>query len=436
MSQPIRAVRQRDYPLALAEAWRLLADTDHLNRSIGLPSVDFSPLDGPKGEFVRQAHARHWGIVPLRWKEYPFCWVRERRYSVRREFDWGPIAVLEGAVQLEPRDPGVRVTVSAEFIPANLAGKFMWRVGAGVVEGTLAFCDCYLSRKQQGYADALPPAGKPVVDRRRLAERVAQLHASPIDKHLLRLLEGRVVEAADDQVLRLRAFSVADAWQADRAETLRLFLYAAKAGLFDLAWQLMCPNCRVPKAGSPSLAALPARFHCDVCGIVYDTTLDQRVELRFSVSPQVRQASDAIYCIGGPLRAPHLVAQQYLRQGEAAMLACPPLNEPIRLRAVGSNASLLLTPAPAARTSRDVSLIYAAGKWSGPLSLMNADQDELRVPAGSSLALRNQTAGALLVVLEDMRWTDEALTACQALGLAEFQALFPAERPNIAAQSA
>ena len=40
--QPIRYERERSYPMPVAEAWRLLADTDHLNRAIGLPSVEFS----------------------------------------------------------------------------------------------------------------------------------------------------------------------------------------------------------------------------------------------------------------------------------------------------------------------------------------------------------------------------------------------------------
>jgi rubredoxin len=436
MAPPIRAVKQRDYPMPVSEAWRLLADTDHLNRCIGLPSVEFSPLDGSTGELVRRARARRWGVVPLRWREYPFCWVRERRYSVRREFEWGPVAVLEGGVEMEPCTAGTRVNVYADFLPANVTGNVLWRLGAGIVDDTLDFCDHYLNRKQQGYVDALPMPGSPVVDRQRLAQAVARLAGRPVDKELMALLQERVLHGSDDQVVRLRAFSVAADWKANREDMLRLFLYAAKAGLLDLSWQLMCPNCRVPKAQAPSLCELPPRFHCDVCGIVYDTALDQRVELRFSVSPHVRHAGEAIYCIGGPLRMPHLVAQQYLRQGEAATLACPPMDQAIRLRAVGSNASLVLKPAPAGRTNREVSLIYAAGKWTGPLNLMSPDHEELSVPAGSSLALRNQTAGALLMVLEDIRWTDEALTACQALQVPEFRALFPSERPTMAAERA
>ncbi len=421
--------------MSISEAWKLLADTDHLNRSVGLPSVQFSPLNGPKGEFVRDAHTRLWGFVPLRWKEYPFWWVRERCYRVRREFEGGPIAVLEGGLELQPADAGVRVLVYADSTPANFTGKFLWRVCARVVTDTLEFCDHYLARKQAGEVDPVPVEATPEVDRQLLEDALAGLLRKPVSKDLAHLLQKRILEGSDDQVLRVRAFTVADAWQAERMDTLRLFLYAAETGLFRLAWQLMCPNCRVPKAQASSLATLPPRFHCDTCGIMYDTQLDQRVELRFSINPAVRRAQDAIYCIGGPLRTPHVMAQQFLRQGEAATLELPPLEGAFRARAVGGSGSLVLKPAPPARKSGEVSLIYAAGKWAGPLSLMNDRQDELSVPAGSALVLRNQTAGALLMVVEDVRWTDEALTAPQALALPEFRELFPGERPDISRAS-
>src|SRR5205823_5252178 len=37
----VRPEDRRRYPMSRAEAWGLLADTDHLNRSIGLPPVEF-----------------------------------------------------------------------------------------------------------------------------------------------------------------------------------------------------------------------------------------------------------------------------------------------------------------------------------------------------------------------------------------------------------
>src|SRR5579884_3574309 len=118
MTRPVHYSLEREYPMSAAEAWRLLADTNHLNCSIGLPSVTFSPLDGARGAFVREARTRVYGVFPVRWKEYPFDWVREQHYTVRREFEWGPVHVIEGGIDLAPAGAGVRVRAFADLTPA------------------------------------------------------------------------------------------------------------------------------------------------------------------------------------------------------------------------------------------------------------------------------------------------------------------------------
>src|SRR5437870_6033882 len=110
--------RRRQYPMSVDEAWRLLADTNHLNRAIGLPAVSFSPLDGARSTFTRSARSRAFGLIPLSWKEYPFDWVRNRSYKVRREFDQGPLAVLEGGIELEPAGSETIVKAFADYTPA------------------------------------------------------------------------------------------------------------------------------------------------------------------------------------------------------------------------------------------------------------------------------------------------------------------------------
>src|ERR1700756_92556 len=99
--QPLLCESERSYPITVAEAWRLLADTDHLNRAIGLPSVEFSSLPDP---LIRRARARAFGVIPVRWHELPFDWIRERRYAVRREFEGGPVAAIVVGIELLPAD--------------------------------------------------------------------------------------------------------------------------------------------------------------------------------------------------------------------------------------------------------------------------------------------------------------------------------------------
>ncbi len=412
--------------MSLAEAWRLLADTDHLNRSIGLPAIEFSPMDGARGKLVRDARARAFGLIPVRWKEYPFEWVRERHYVVRREFEGGPVAVLEGRVELSDVGKGVRVKVLADFTPANFTGRVLWRLGAGTVDNMVEFCDRYLARREAGKRDPAPgPERRPRVDRAQLESLMERLRSAPVRPDLLPLLEETLLGGSDDRLYRIRPYALADTWGADRFEVLRLFLHAARLGLFELRWELMCPNCRIPKAESKGLAELPRRYHCDTCGIDYATEFDERIELRFSVHASVRRVDGDVYCVGGPLRTPHIVAQQYLRAHEARRLEIS-VEKPLRLRAVGGTRHVLLLPNPDSRWSTEVSLIYSEGRWSGPHSLIAAE-DALAIPAHAALNLRNQTAGPLLAVLEDPEWTSQATTAAEVTTLAEFQQLFQAE---------
>jgi adenylate cyclase len=408
--------------MPVAEAWRLLADTDHLNRAIGLPAVEFSELPEP---LVRGARARAFGVIPVRWREFPFDWVREKRYAVRREFDRGPAASLEIGIELTPAGSGVSVRSYAQCAPGNLQGRVMWRLTRRYVTDLLDFCDQYLDRKQAGRADPVPLSrSRPTVHGALLEERLRQLARAPVQAGLIPLLAERLREGSDDQVTGMRPFALADRWGADRTEVLRLFLHATPAGLLELRWELMCPNCRVPKAEADSLARLPITYHCDTCGIAYDADFDQRVELRFSVHPAIRRTASAVYCIGGPLRMPHIVAQQYLRAHEDRRVDLG-LAGPVQLRTVRAAGGLLLAPAPAAGRPRSLTVTYSGGRWAGPLSLMSGDR--LTVPSDAQLVLRNQTGGPILTAIEDLAWTTEATTAAQVTTMQEFRELFSSE---------
>lgn len=418
----VRLEDRRRYPMSRAEAWRVLADTDHLNRAIGLPPVEFSTGTDP---LVRGARAKAFGVLPLRWKEFPFEWVRERRYAVRREFEGGPVSSAEIGIELESDAEGVTVRSFADLTATSLATPVLGRLARAQVTELLDFCDEYLTRKAAGKPDPVPvPKQRTAVDTARLGQLLEDLRGFSVRDELVAALHDRILEGSDDQLVKLRAFALADTWNEDRLEVLRLLLYATRCGLFELRWELMCPNCRVPKQEVGSLRELPARFHCEVCGISYGATFDQGVELRFSIHPAVRVASDHVYCVGGPLRMPHIAAQQYLRAGEERRLSIRPA-EPLHLRTVGSTCRLHIVPA-APNTRRDtVTVTYAEGRWTAPHSLL--DGDALQLPEGAMLSLRNQTGGPLLAVLEEAAWSADATTAAQVTTLQEFRDLFSSE---------
>jgi class 3 adenylate cyclase len=418
----VRLEDRRRYPMSRAEAWGLLADTDHLNRSIGLPPIEFSALPDP---LLRRARAKAFGVIPVRWKEFPFEWVRGERYVVRREFESGPVRCAEIGIELVDEDSAVTVKSFADLTAPTLAAPVLGRLGGAQVTSLLDFCDRYLTRKAAGRADPVPvPRQRPEIDTERLERLLTELRAFPVRADLLAALRERIREGSDDQLVRLRPFALADTWNADRLEVLRLMLYATRCGLFELRWELMCPNCRVPKDEVARLSDLPANFHCEICGISYGTTFDQNVELRFSVHPSVRVASDHVYCIGGPLRMPHIAAQQYLRPGEQRRLVIAAA-APVHLRAVGSTSRLSIVPGPPNDRVQTLTITYAEGRWTAPHSL--TEGDTLLLPDGAALSLRNETAGPVLAVLEDAAWRGDATTAAEVTTMQEFRDLFSSE---------
>jgi class 3 adenylate cyclase len=72
-------------------------------------------------------------------------------------------------------------------------------------------------------------------------------------------------------------------------ESIDLFLHAARAGLVDMHWDVLCPHSGLVLESFGKLRALRSHFVCGLCDIDGQTELDDFIEVSFSVSPQVRR---------------------------------------------------------------------------------------------------------------------------------------------------
>jgi class 3 adenylate cyclase len=61
-------------------------------------------------------------------------------------------------------------------------------------------------------------------------------------------------------------------------------------GIFEMSWNVMCPSCAGVLSANKSLKTLNrAQYNCAFCAAGYETTLDNLVEVTFTVSPRVRR---------------------------------------------------------------------------------------------------------------------------------------------------
>ncbi len=417
--KPWRFIAEKVLPLPPAQVWELLSNTEHLNRTIGLPSVVYEAPVVSDGDFYRHASIKLLGLISVRWKEYPLRWVRHERYSVLRVFEGGLLERVLGGIELQESPAGTVVQIFTQITPRHILGRLLVPlVGRKAVRDVRRYCEAAVVLSRSGSASPYPRSRtRSPVSPTQLGVRLQQLAQMPIQQDLIAPLQRHLQEATDEEVLRMQPYALAEPWHGEPREVLRLFLYATKVGLLTLKWEMMCPNCRVPKAEYDTLGSLETRYHCDLCGVDFEADFERYVELRFSVHPAVRQAMDATYCIGSPSKARHIVAQQYLEPGETQEVAVRLEAEALRIRALRANQTALLTPT--AVSTDLLELVYADDGWT-PSHLAYG-------PGRVVLRLHNRTSRVLVAVLERLEWDPYAATALQVTTMQEFRDLFAAE---------
>ena len=131
-----------------------------------------------------------------------------------------------------------------------------------------------------------PPA--PIIEHL-LRERVAALAAARRwAPGVLAGLEAFVREADDYDLFRVNPIRYAATAGLGEAEAIELFVHAAKAGLFEMDWLLLCAYCPQVAGGFRELDQVHPRFQCAFCNAVNDVALDDYIQVAFTVSDQVR----------------------------------------------------------------------------------------------------------------------------------------------------
>ena len=110
------------------------------------------------------------------------------------------------------------------------------------------------------------------------------------DTDCVTAIERLVADASDHQLSRINVLAFARRHGLDEEKAIASFLHAARGGLFELSWNVLCPGCGGVLDASATLKSVHAEeYHCALCGAGYAPTLDEMVEVTFTVSPRVRR---------------------------------------------------------------------------------------------------------------------------------------------------
>ena len=110
------------------------------------------------------------------------------------------------------------------------------------------------------------------------------------DEAVVDMLERMVRDAPDHALNKINALDLAGTEGIDEERVIAGLLNAVRLGLFEMTWNVMCPSCAGVLSANKSLKTLDrAQYNCAFCAAGYETTLDNLVEVTFTVSPRVRK---------------------------------------------------------------------------------------------------------------------------------------------------
>ena len=101
----------------------------------------------------------------------------------------------------------------------------------------------------------------------------------------------RLVENGEDRELnRINLLDFAKRTGLDEERVISGFLHASRLGLFDLSWNVLCPGCSGVLDAHTTLKSLRHEdYNCALCAAGYEASVDEMVEVAFTVSPRVRR---------------------------------------------------------------------------------------------------------------------------------------------------
>src|SRR3954466_7343029 len=103
-------------------------------------------------------------------------------------------------------------------------------------------------------------------------------------------VERLLRDGLDFELNRINVLDFARKADLNEERVIAAFLHATRIGIFELFWNVLCPGCGGVLDASATLKSVnQENYNCALCAAGYEPTLDEMVEVTFTVSPRVRR---------------------------------------------------------------------------------------------------------------------------------------------------
>jgi class 3 adenylate cyclase len=110
------------------------------------------------------------------------------------------------------------------------------------------------------------------------------------DADAVAAIEALIAEGRDRDLSRINLLDFAAKRGLGEEKVIAAFLHASRLGLFELSWNVLCPGCGGVLGASATLKSVHSGdYMCSFCAAGYQATLDEMVEVTFTVDKRVRR---------------------------------------------------------------------------------------------------------------------------------------------------
>jgi len=341
-------------------AWRLVGDTDHLNRVGGLPPIraslepDEHGFPAVRGVLLGPAGIRHV------FEETRQRWVRGQTVARSRVCEGPLLRATHYEAVLEPEGDGVIATVRYQVEPRS-------RAHSAAIALSFRALRAQWERELRELPTPDQEGGtRPV----RVLDRRAK---SLLERWRVRCGQDRLVQQLRERLHRLPDWALqslsspalAAAVGLDEDTVLEGCLDGVAAGVFELQWRTRCPRCGATVARGEALAQVSPKAHCRWCLHAFEVDLVDDVEVVMAVSSAVVPGLAERFCTFFPAKRPDLVAVVQLAPGGRDTLSVDLSPGRWTLGVGGRRAETVLEVGDGGETS----LAWTPDEGAGPVAL-------------------------------------------------------------------
>src|SRR6185503_4612592 len=110
------------------------------------------------------------------------------------------------------------------------------------------------------------------------------------DPAVVEAISQLIATGEDRDLNRINLLDFSARYGFDEEKVISAFLHSSRLGLFDLTWNVLCPGCSGVLDTHDTLKSLRHEdYHCGLCACGYEPSVDEQVEVAFTISPRIRR---------------------------------------------------------------------------------------------------------------------------------------------------